>query len=121
MEGLTPFHTTIVLVYFSKSFQIPDHRFYSKAMQYFNTQYTNIFYLLISEDEGWVSQNIANLKEHGNITVNPTGLNRTQDYVLLSSCNHSIINYGSFGYISALFANGITIVYNLGAPLNKRI
>nr|CAD7405265.1 unnamed protein product [Timema poppensis] len=35
------------------------------------------------------------------------------DLVMLSSCNHSIIAYGTYGLWSALMANGWTVVYDM--------
>nr|CAD7601160.1 unnamed protein product [Timema genevievae] len=37
------------------------------------------------------------------------------DLVMLSSCNHSIVDYGTYGLWAALLVNGWTVVYDLSA------
>jgi galactoside 2-L-fucosyltransferase 1/2 len=37
-----------------------------------------------------------------------------QDLAIMAACNHSIIDYGTYGMWGAILAGGDTFVYNLG-------
>lgn len=89
-------------------------------MTYFKSKYKNVIFILLSIDYDWLHQYAPYLTEQFNMTVNPNGDSRESDFVLLSHCNHSIINYGTFGVTTALFAEGTTFVYDLKLPLDHR-
>lgn len=98
----------------------PNHRYYIKAMKKFKKKYKNIIFILISIDKAWLRQNEAFIKKEGYVIVNPYYDDRIRDLVLLSTCNHSIINYGTFGVTAALLNGGETYVYDLKLPLDYR-
>ncbi|GJQ74636.1 hypothetical protein Trydic_g21489 [Trypoxylus dichotomus] len=101
--------------------KIPDYHYYTKAMDYFMKKYQNIIFILLSIDIQWLNTNAQFIESKGkNVIVNPYINDRDHDLVLLSNCNHSIINYGSYGVTGALFNGGETIVYDLKLPLDHR-
>lgn len=99
---------------------LPTYKYYLKAMSYFKKHYQALIFILITTDLKWLNQNVRFLKRYNNLVVNPNMLDRTKDLVLLSHCNHLIINYGTFGVTAGIFARGTTFVYDLKIPLDHR-
>nr|CAD7437446.1 unnamed protein product [Timema bartmani] len=88
----------------------------------------NIAFILASDDEVWCKKKLipeikkdirllGNQTKLGGSSVFYLGVKTTPvvDLVMLSSCNHSIISYGTYGIWSALMANGWTVVYDMAA------
>lgn len=97
------------------------YKYYVKAMTYFKMKYhNNVIFILFSIDYNWLETYSPLLHAQFNLTVNPNGDNRVSDLVLMAHCNHSIINYGTFGATAAYFAQGTTFVYDLDLPLDHR-
>ncbi|CAG2067664.1 unnamed protein product [Timema podura] len=91
----------------------------------------NIAFILASDDKFWCKakllpeiqeeiQNFGNETNLGGSNVFYLGDQETPevDLVMLSSCNHSIIAYGTYGLWSALMVNGWTVVYDIEAKNN---
>nr|CAD7205882.1 unnamed protein product [Timema douglasi] len=91
----------------------------------------NIAFILASDDKAWCEKNLipqikkeihsfGNQNNLGGSSVFYLGIKTTPvvDLVMLSSCNHSIIAYGTYGIWSALMANGWTVVYDMAAKNN---
>lgn len=89
-------------------------------MDYFKSKYDNIIFILISIDEEWLVKNGPEIVKDGIVILNPYVKDRNRDLTLLAHCNHSIINYGTFGVTAALFAGGETILYDLDLPIDYR-
>ncbi|KAK5640294.1 hypothetical protein RI129_011105 [Pyrocoelia pectoralis] len=98
----------------------PDHKYYLNAMFYFMKHYRNVIFLLMSIDKQWLETNVPYLQKIAHLVVNPTNSKPAEDLALLSYCNHSIISYGTFGSVAALYNEGTTFVYNLGLSLDQR-
>nr|CAD7437445.1 unnamed protein product [Timema bartmani] len=86
----------------------------------------NIAFILASDDKVWCKakllpeiqeeiQSFGNETNLGGSSVFYLGDVETPklDLVMLSSCNHSIISYGTYGLWSALMVNGWTVVYDM--------
>lgn len=89
-------------------------------MTYFKMKYRNVIFILFSIDYEWIETYSPFLNRQFNLTINPNGDDRVSDLVLMAHCNHSIINYGTFGATAAYFAQGTTFVYDLDLPLDHR-
>lgn len=90
-------------------------------MTFFKSKYKNVIFVLVSVDNKWLDKYSPMLKRQFNITVNPFNeKSREKALVLLAHCNHTIINYGTFGSTAAYFAQGTTFVYDLNLPLDHR-
>ncbi|GJQ82232.1 hypothetical protein Trydic_g19433 [Trypoxylus dichotomus] len=98
----------------------PNHSYYTSAMDYFQGRYHNLIFIMVSIDEEWLEKNYMLIQRHGRVVLNPFKNDRNRDLTLLSSCNHSIISYGTFGVTAALFAQGETILYDLQLPVDYR-
>lgn len=89
-------------------------------MNHFKTKYNNTIFILISIDQTWLSGNKDEILKNGNVVLNPFVDDRNRDFTLLSHCNHTIINYGTFGVTAALFTEGETVFYDLELPVDHR-
>lgn len=90
-------------------------------MDYFKAKYDNVVFIFITIDHDWLFRNGRQIQDNGIVIVNPFYNNdRNKDLTLLSHCNHSIINYGTFGVTTALFAQGETILYDLDLRIDYR-
>lgn len=89
-------------------------------MSYFQIKYKNVIFILLSVDYEWIDDYVPLLRDQFKVVVNPNGDSREGDFILLAHCNHSIINYGTFGATAAYFAQGTTFVYDLKLPLDHR-
>lgn len=89
-------------------------------MNYYKTKYGNVIFIFFSIDAEWTQKYTPLLRKLFNVVVNPNGDSRETDLALMAHCNHSIINYGTFGATAAYFAQGTTLVYDLKLPLDHR-
>jgi len=82
----------------------PKTDYYQHSMEYFNTRYSNVTFLLFSDDIIWCRKNIlaSNL-------VYIEGHSRTIDLAVASLCYHAIVTQGSFGQWIAWYINGVTV------------
>ncbi|KAI5753842.1 hypothetical protein M8J77_003781 [Diaphorina citri] len=77
--------------------------FYVKAMEYFNDKYSDkhlVIFLAVTDDNDWVNKH---LKFEHFYVVSKTA---NADMALLSICNHTITDYGTFGFWPSLFHGG---------------
>lgn len=77
--------------------------FYKKAMLYFQNKFENVKFVVVSEDTAWCKQFFEN-----STNVYVSDLSMDEGMVLLSNCDHSIFDFGSFGTWAALYAGGET-------------
>ena len=70
-------------------------------------------FIIASDDPSWVDARFRNQSEifittdhYQNIRIDPVYF----DMAVLSNCNHSIFDYGTYGYWSAYMANGMTVI-----------
>ncbi|XP_046384748.1 galactoside alpha-(1,2)-fucosyltransferase 2-like [Ischnura elegans] len=108
--------------YFDEAISIFDHHFMGGD---------KVAFIVISDDISWCRQNIMNL--HDNIfiawdpvdgwkekTENLAGVPES-DLALMAMCNHTILDYGSFGTWGALLSGGKTIAYGIDGLLSTKI
>ena len=96
--------------------------FFNEAMNYFRRKYpSNVAFLVVSDDPGWCRRNL--LKGNNDVfVVSKAGVTSPgQDLAVMASCNHSIIDYGTFGVWGAILANGETILYNISKHSSIRV
>jgi galactoside 2-L-fucosyltransferase 1/2 len=93
---------------------LADEDFFIAAMNYFRKKFGgNVAFLVVSDVPGWCWRNL--LKGHNDVFVVSKGgvTNPGQDLAIMAACNHSIIDYGTFGVWGAILASGETILYNI--------
>lgn len=84
-----------------------DVNYFHKAMAYFQSNYSNVVFIVSSEDMAWCKSNLNKQNVAFIIHKNPPEI----DMAILSNCNHSIISSGSYGWWTAWFVGGKTIYY----------
>ncbi|KAL1453725.1 hypothetical protein WDU94_010041, partial [Cyamophila willieti] len=78
-------------------------KFYVKGMEYFNDKFSDkylVIFLAVSNDNEWVTEHL--IFEHFYIVSK----NPETDMALLSLCNHTVTDYGTFGFWPSLFHGG---------------
>jgi len=90
----------------------PNTDFYHHSMEYFNTRYKYVTFLLFSDDMKWCRKNILATN-----IVYIEGPSRVINLAVASLCDHAIVTQGSFGQWIAWFTNGVTLrPQNIPAP-----
>lgn len=97
-----------------------DADFYTRAMKEMEERLSprRVIFVLTSDDLAWCRQNLhaPNLIIAGNGKIRSPGL----DLALLSSCNHTIFAYGTYGLTAAMYnSQGLTITYNNSREFNS--
>ena len=91
-----------------------------KAIHYFQSELNNTIFIVTSDNIEWCKANIIN--SNGNIYFSKYDSSRyLYDFVLLSSCNHSIITVGTFGWFAAWLAGGKVVHYGGFLKQNQKI
>lgn len=85
-----------------------DIPYFQKSIEYFRNKYSNITFLAISDDRKWTRDNLSSL---GILTL-PDSASPGHDLAVLSSCNHTIMTYGSFGFWGSYLAGGEVVYFS---------
>lgn len=96
-------------------------RYYLSAMNYFNRKYQNVVFIVASDNIGWCKYHLINKKYKIDFVSDAEAHGPGKDLAVLSACNHSIIDYGTYGSFAAILASGETIVYNVTAYFSTMI
>ena len=78
------------------------------AMQYYRTHFSNVHFIVCSNDIHWCTDNIPEGKD---VTFS-LSKDEQFDLVLLSQCDHSIMTVGTFGWWGSWLANGTVVYYH---------
>jgi galactoside 2-L-fucosyltransferase 1/2 len=65
-------------------------------------------FVVMSDDPEWCEHEL-----HGDDVVVMKNNSAEEDLAIMSACNHSIIDYGTYGMWGAILSGGDTFVYNL--------
>ncbi|XP_015513870.1 galactoside 2-alpha-L-fucosyltransferase Sec1 [Neodiprion pinetum] len=87
--------------------------FYHAAMDHYERKYRNVVFIVASDNIGWCKYNLKRKKSKINFISEPDEKGPGKDLAILSSCNHSIIDYGTYGSWGAILAAGETVVFNV--------
>ncbi|XP_053546667.1 galactoside alpha-(1,2)-fucosyltransferase 2 [Bombina bombina] len=88
---------------------IADKAYLDKAMNYFRNKYENPIFIVASNGMDWCKKNIDNSK--GDVFFSGDGNESTpgKDFALLTSCNHTIMTIGTFGFWASYLVGGESI------------
>lgn len=101
---------------------VADESFYKQAMNYFRSRYHPVVFIIVSDDAAWCRERLSSDDAVvGSGGTSATGPSAGQDLATLAACNHSIIDYGTFGVWGAILAGGETIVYNITQHSSVRV
>lgn len=96
-------------------YTIADMTYINKAMQYYDSIFNNLQFIVLSDDINWCKENIVDR----NATFSPFE-NPGSDMALMSLCDHVIVTSGSYGWWGAWLANGVTVYYD-GFPRKRSL
>ena len=86
----------------------PPLSYYINAMNYFKERFEHVVFALITEDVKWASSFFKDFND----VVMPSSRGVGEDFAILTSCDHTIVSVGSYGWWGAWLANGTTTYYN---------
>lgn len=86
--------------------------FYRRAMKYYEKKYKTVVFIVVSDDHVWCLEHFRR-KKNVVVVKKKVSNSASLDLAILASCNHSIIDYGTFGIWGAILAGGETVYYNL--------
>jgi galactoside 2-L-fucosyltransferase 1/2 len=101
----TDYNNHLQLLYHA-SIVKPD--FFLRQMNLLRNKYKPIMFIVVSDDPKWCEREL-----HGDDVVVIGNNSPAQDLALVAACNHSIIDYGTYGMWGAILSGGDTFVYNL--------
>ena len=82
--------------------------FFLRQMDLLRNKYKPIMFVVVSDDPVWCEREL-----HGDDVVVMKTNSPEQDLAIMAACNHSIIDYGTYGMWGAILSGGDTFVYNL--------
>jgi galactoside 2-L-fucosyltransferase 1/2 len=77
-------------------------------MNVFRNKYRRVLFVVLSDDPEWCEREL-----HGDDVVVMKTNSPAQDLAIMAACNHSIIDYGTYGVWGAILSGGDTFIYNL--------
>ena len=90
-------------------------RYYQNAMQLALDLYEQVVFIVVSDELEWCKDNLSS--EHLFYTDNTDTVEGTgTDLAVLTSCQHSVVSHGTFGFWGAMLAEGDVI-----APPNYQL
>ncbi|XP_059470725.1 galactoside alpha-(1,2)-fucosyltransferase 1-like [Neocloeon triangulifer] len=79
--------------------------YFKKAMQWYRNEISGpLLFLIVTDDVDWCRQHLLGRGDVKIATKKPA-----HDLALMGVCNHTIIDYGTFGYSGAFFSKGHSI------------
>jgi galactoside 2-L-fucosyltransferase 1/2 len=83
--------------------------YFLRQMNVFRNKYKPVMFVVVSDNLEWCERELR-----GDDIVVMRNNSPAQDLAIMAACNHSIIDYGTYGMWGAILAGGDTLVYNLG-------
>ncbi|GFG40944.1 hypothetical protein Cfor_08575 [Coptotermes formosanus] len=84
----------------------PD--FFLRQMNVLRNIYKRVMFVVVSDDPEWCERELG-----GDDILVMRNNSPALDLAIMAACNHSIIDYGTYGMWGAMLAGGDTFVYNL--------
>ncbi|CAH1114378.1 unnamed protein product [Psylliodes chrysocephalus] len=94
--------------------------FFKSAMSYFENKYPKTIFIFVSDDPNWCFREFG-AKKNVYVTGRGTKNSPELDVAIMASCNHSIIDYGTFGQWGALLAGGETVYYEISSKYSSDV
>ena len=84
----------------------PDY--FLRHMNVFRNKYRRVMFVVLSDDPQWCERELRG----DDVVVIKTN-SAVQDLAMMAACNHSILDYGTYGAFGAIMAGGDTFIYNI--------
>ncbi|XP_034939205.1 galactoside 2-alpha-L-fucosyltransferase 2-like isoform X2 [Chelonus insularis] len=96
-------------------------RYYLSAIDYFEKKYNNVIFIVASDNIEWCKYHLKSKKYKTEFVSDTEARGPGKDLAVLAACNHTIIDYGTYGSFAAILAAGETIVYNVTSYFSTMI
>ncbi|KAJ9595052.1 hypothetical protein L9F63_013649 [Diploptera punctata] len=106
----------IFTMWFNYARPLATANYFLRQMNYFRNKYSRVIFMILSDDPDWSERELS-----ADDTVVVKGNSPEQDLSLLASCNHSILDYGTFGTWGALLAGGEAVLNNLNSLVEQEL
>lgn len=83
--------------------QVSSKYFIDEAIYYFEKRYSNIIFLMTSDDKAACQDMYGN---HSNLVITPVSFSAGEDLAALAACDHMIVTVGTFGWWAAFLGSG---------------
>ncbi|XP_077294470.1 galactoside 2-alpha-L-fucosyltransferase SEC1-like [Arctopsyche grandis] len=97
---------------------LAEPSYFHKAIAYFERKFKSVLFVVLSDDPAWCEERLS--EGRANVRVLSGGA-AAEDLALMAACNHSIIDYGTFGVWGAILAGGETVLYNISRHSSVRV
>ncbi|CAF1215155.1 unnamed protein product [Didymodactylos carnosus] len=86
-------------------FTVSSAEYINKSMIYFTKNYQNVYFIIASDDKTWCTETFGK-QQNNNVLITPNHFTPSEDLAVLTSCNHTIVTVGTFGWWTAFLTNG---------------
>ncbi|CAF1209331.1 unnamed protein product [Didymodactylos carnosus] len=86
-------------------FTVSSAEYINKSMTYFTTKYQNVYFIIASDDKTWCIETFGK-QQNNNVLITPKHFTPSEDLAILTSCKHTIVTVGTFGWWAAFLTNG---------------
>lgn len=113
---------TDYLVYLPRKYKtvIAEPKYFYMAMDYYERKYACVIFIVVSDDPVWCLKYLGR-KRNVYVASKHSLSTPGQDLAIMAACNHTIIDYGTFGLWGAILAGGETVLYNISHHLGTRV
>ncbi|KAF4522847.1 hypothetical protein B566_EDAN008165 [Ephemera danica] len=91
----------------TRKMNLADAAYFHRAMDYFREKYKHVAFVIVSDESAWC---IEHLSANDVTVIRSRTTSPGLDLALMANCNHSIIDYGTFGVWGAILAGGETVL-----------
>ncbi|KAF4529469.1 hypothetical protein B566_EDAN015581 [Ephemera danica] len=102
----------------TRKMNLADAAYFHRAMDYFREKYKHVAFVIVSDESAWC---IEHLSANDVTVIRSRTTSPGLDLALMANCNHSIIDYGTFGVWGAILAGGETVLYNISRHSSVRV
>lgn len=102
----------------TRKMNLADASYFHRAMDHFRSKFAHVAFVVVSDEASWC---LENLSADDVLVVRSRITSPGLDLALMASCNHSIIDYGTFGVWGAVLAGGETVLYNISRHSSVRV
>jgi Glycosyl transferase family 11 len=102
----------------TRKMNLADASYFHRAMDHFRAKFAHVAFVVVSDEASWC---LENLSADDVLVVRSRITSPGLDLALMASCNHSIIDYGTFGVWGAVLAGGETVLYNISRHSSVRV
>ena len=93
-------------VWYKDGYRHPDVSYYTKAMDYFKSQYSNVIFIVATNGKGWVKKHLL----RPGVYLSPLKT-AEEDMALVAKCNHAITSLGTYSWWSGFYNEGTVVYY----------